>query len=291
MKYVGAHVSVRGGVENAPLNAKAIGAGAFALFTKNPRQWAARPLTSENVDRFRANMKKAGFSAGHVLPHAGYLLNLARADRVQRRATWKAFVDETARCELLGLKYINIHPGMTKGEISEKKGLGWVADCLNYTLEQTSGVTAVLENTTHKFSLGYRFEQLAAIIEGVEDKQRVGVCLDTCHAFGAGYDVRTAEDLDATMKALRKVIPLKYLKGAHLNDSKADLGSHIDRHENLGKGKIGTECFRALMNDRRFDNIPLILETRDPDLWPREIKMLHRFEPHSTGRDPRLHRL
>lgn len=276
MKFVGAHVSAAGGVENAPLNAEAIGAKAFALFTKNQRQWHAKPLTDESIEAFKANLKKVGIKPKHVLPHDSYLINLGHPEKAGIKKSRDAFFDEMQRCEQLGLKLLNFHPGAHLTKIDEETCLDRIADSINMALERSEGVTAVIENTAGQgTNLGHRFEHLAHIIDKVEDKKRVGVCLDTCHSFTAGYDLRTEEACEETFKEFGKIVGFKYLKGMHLNDSKPDLGSRVDRHESLGKGKLGLTVFRYIMNDKRFDDIPLILETIDSDLWEQEIKMLY----------------
>jgi deoxyribonuclease IV len=279
MKYVGAHVSASGGVQNAPLNAQAIGARAFALFTKNQRQWHAKPLTDEAVAAFRENLQAADIDACHVLPHDSYLINLGHPEPEGLEKSRAAFVEEMQRCEQLGLSLLNFHPGATLRKISETQSLRLVADSINWALEQTRGVTAVIENTAGQGStLGYRFEHLAEIIDRVEDKSRVGVCLDTCHTFVAGYDLRTVEVCDETFSRFEEIVGFDYLCGMHLNDSKPDLGARVDRHHSLGQGKIGWELFSYIMRDGRFDDIPLVLETIDETLWAEEIAALYAFE-------------
>jgi len=276
MKYVGAHVSASGGVENAPLNAAAIGARAFALFTKNQRQWQAKPLTTKSIDAFRANLEQAGIRPGHVLPHDSYLINLGHPEPEALAKSRAAFLDEMRRCGQLGLQLLNFHPGAHLGKIDEEACLARIAESVNLALEQTEGVTAVIENTAGQGTvLGWRFEHLAAIIDRVEDKSRVGVCLDTAHTFGAGYDLRTAAACAETFTEFDAVVGFRYLRGMHLNDSKAALGSRVDRHHSLGRGLIGLEAFRYIMRDPRFDGMPLVLETIDETLWPEEIRMLY----------------
>lgn len=276
MKRIGAHVSASGGVENAPLNAKAIGAKAFALFTKNQRQWKAKGLTEKSIEAFRENLKSASIAPEHVLPHDSYLINLGHPEGEALEKSRNAFLDEIQRCQQLGLKLLNFHPGSHLKKISEEQSLSLVAESINRTLEQTCDVTAVIENTAGQGSnLGYRFEHLAAIIDQVEDKTRVGVCLDTCHTFTAGYDLRTQQACDKTFEEFEQIVGFKYLRGMHLNDSKPDLGARVDRHESLGKGKIGWEAFNYIMNDPRFDEIPMILETIDSSLWAEEIRQLY----------------
>nr|CRH04928.1 endonuclease IV [Candidatus Magnetococcus massalia] len=276
MKYIGAHVSASGGVENAPLNASAIGAKAFALFTKNQRQWTAKPLADKQIEAFQANMEAGGFSAEQVLPHDSYLINLGHPEADKREKSLNAFIDEMSRCAQLGLTMLNFHPGSHLKKIDEAASLDLVVESLNTALDQTADVIAVIENTAGQGSnLGYKFEHLAHIIDGVEDKSRVGVCLDTCHTFTAGYDLRTQEAYDATMAQFDKLVGFKYLRGMHLNDSKPDLGSRVDRHHSIGEGKLGLEAFRIMMNDDRLNGIPMVLETIDETIWADEIKLLY----------------
>ena len=278
MKYIGAHVSASGGVENAIKNAKDIGATAFALFTKNQRQWLAPALTAEQITLFRTMMSEAGYEAGQVLPHDSYLINLGHPEQEGLQKSRESFFEEMRRCELLGLDRLNFHPGSHLKKISEEESLDRIAESINMALERTSGVMAVIENTAGQGSnLGFKFEHLAYIIDRVEDKSRVGVCLDTCHSFAAGYDLRTKEALDATFAEFERIVGFKYLKGMHLNDAMKPLGSRVDRHAPLGDGEIGWECFRYIMSDERFDNIPLILETPDEERWAQEIAQLKSF--------------
>lgn len=278
MKYFGAHVSASGGVENAIKNAKAIGATAFALFTKNQRQWLAPELTAAQIELFRKLMAEAGYEAWQVLPHDSYLINLGHPDQEGLDKSRESFFEEMRRCELLGLDRLNFHPGSHLKRISEEESLDRIAESINMALERTSGVTAVLENTAGQGSnLGFRFEHLAYIIDRVEDKSRVGVCLDTCHTFAAGYDLRTTEALDATFMEFDRVVGFSYLRGMHLNDAMRPLGSRVDRHSPLGDGEIGWECFKYIARDSRFDNIPLILETPDEARWSEEIAKLKEF--------------
>ncbi|QKI88398.1 deoxyribonuclease IV [Thiomicrorhabdus xiamenensis] len=276
MKYIGAHVSAAGGVENAPLRAYEIGATAFALFTKNQRQWVAKPLTPKSIDLFKERCERYGYGPGQILPHDSYLINLGHPDVDKRQKSLDAFIDELQRCEQLGIDRLNFHPGSHLREISEQQCMNLIAESINFALDQTSGVTAVLENTAGQGSnLGYTHEQLAYIIDKVEDKTRVGVCIDTCHAYAAGYDLKN--DYEGFIQNLVDVIGLEYLKGMHLNDSKATLGQKLDRHHSLGQGEIGWAFFEKLMQDTRIDNIPMTLETIEPDLWPQEIAQLKAF--------------
>jgi deoxyribonuclease IV len=275
MKYIGAHVSAAGGVENTPLNAQAIGATAFALFTKNQRQWTAKPLTEESIRRFKENCAAAGFTPDQILPHDSYLINLGHPEAAGLNKSRVAFIDEMQRCDQLGLRFLNFHPGSHLKKISEADCLDRIAASINLALDQTSGVTAVIENTAGQgTNLGHRFEHLAAIINGVHDQSRVGVCLDTCHTFSAGYDLTTPDGYDATLARFDAVVGVSFLKGLHLNDGKKSRGSRVDRHERLGKGTLGLETFRMIMTDPRFDNIPMILETPDPSRWAEEIRLL-----------------
>ncbi len=278
MKYVGAHTSASGGVTNAVLNAQSIGAKAFALFTKNQKRWDAKPLDTKTIDSFKEALHGSGILPRHVLPHDSYLINLGHPEDEKREKSMEAFLDEVQRCSLLGLDRLNFHPGSHLKQISEDECMARISEAMNITLDKTSGVTLVLENTAGQGSnLGWKFEHLAQIIDKVEDKSRVGVCIDTCHMFTAGYDIRTREAYDITMAQFENIVGFGYLKGMHINDSKPDLGSHVDRHESLGKGKIGLDAFRFIMNDERMDDIPLILETIDETIWADEIKLLYSF--------------
>lgn len=276
--WIGAHVSASGGVENAPENAQAIGANAFALFTKNQRRWDAKPLTETSISAFKQRCAQYGFSPEQVLPHDSYLINLGHPDAEALAKSRAAFVDEIQRCKQLGLVWLNFHPGSHLREISESECLTRIAESINQTLDQTEGVTAVLEATAGQGSnLGNRFEHLAEIIEQVTDKTRIGVCIDTCHIFAAGYDLRTPEACEQTFAEFERLVGFSYLKAMHLNDSKGGLGSRIDRHHSLGQGEIGWPVFEYLLQDPRFQRMPLILETIEPAIWPEEIQQLRNF--------------
>ncbi len=278
MKWVGAHVSIAGGIENAPANAHAIGARGFALFTKNQRQWQAKPLGSDQIDRFQQAMEQYGFHAGQVLPHDSYLINLGHPEAAGREKSLSAFIDELQRCRELGLDRLNFHPGSHLKKIDEEQCLDYIAESLNRALEQTEGVSAVIENTAGQGSnLGYRFEHLAYLIDRIEDRSRIGVCIDTCHTFAAGYDLRTAEEYHQTMAEFEAIVGFDYLMGMHINDCKSAFGSRVDRHHSLGEGTIGLEPFRQIMNDPRIDNVPLVLETSNSDIWDQEIALLYRM--------------
>jgi len=276
MKYVGAHVSIAGGVENAPLNAEQIGAKAFAMFTKNQRQWQAKPLEEQSIRSFRENLERVGIKRQHVLPHDGYLINLGNPDPGKRQNSVKAFIDEAQRVEQLGLLFLNFHPGSHLREISEEHCLDLIAAGVREAVAQTSEVVFVLESTAGQGSnIGYTFEQLAAIIERVGVRERMGVCLDTCHLYAAGYDIKG--NYHEVFTHFEQVLGFDLLKGMHLNDSKSTLGQKLDRHNSLGEGHLGWEVFRQIMRDTRFNNIPLVLETIDSERWPEEIAQLYRF--------------
>jgi len=276
-KYIGAHVSAAGGVENAPVNAHKIGATAFALFTKNQRQWKAKPLTDENIKKFKENCEKYGYKPGQILPHDSYLINLGHPEKEALQKSRDAFLDEMQRCEQLGIDRLNFHPGSHLNKISEKECLATIANSINLALEKTKGVTAVIENTAGQgTNLGFSFYQIKEIIGQVEDKSRVGVCIDTCHAYSAGYDI--LNNFENVFNEFEDVIGFGYLKGMHLNDSKKELASKVDRHHSMGEGTLGWEPFRMIMNDSRFDGIPLILETPDDQRWAEEIKTLKNMQ-------------
>ena len=276
MKYVGAHVSATGGVSKAPINAHEINAKAFALFVKNQRRWDANPLEKEEIEKFKEEIKKYDYNLEYILPHAGYLINLGNPETEKREKSYNAFIDEVNRCEELGILYINVHPGSHLKEISEDECIDLIADSINIVHSKTKYASVIIENTAGQGSnIGYKFEHLRDIIKKVKDKSRIGVCIDTCHSFAAGYDLRTKETYEKTMSDFGEIVGFNYLKGIHLNDSMYDLGLKKDRHENLLKGKLGEECFRLIMNDDRLDNMPIILETIDETLWAKEIEYLY----------------
>ena len=290
-KFVGAHTSASGGVFNAILNAQEIGAKAFALFTKNQKRWDAKPLDAKTLDTWFNTLEKSGIQAKHILPHDSYLINLGNPDEQKLIKSRMAFIDELERCDILGLDKLNFHPGshLVKLSVKDKKDtelvtkienncLDLIAESINIALDKTKNVKAVMENTAGQgTNLGYKFEHLAYIIDKIEDKSRIGVCIDTCHMFTAGYDIRTRETYDETWSNFDELIGSKYLMGMHINDSKPSLGSRVDRHHSLGKGEIGLDAFRFIMNDERMDDIPLILETIDSSIWKQEIELLYSF--------------
>jgi deoxyribonuclease-4 len=276
MKYIGAHVSASGGVENAPLNAQKIGAKAFAIFTKNQKQWKSAPLTESSISKFKENCRTYGIKPEFVLPHDGYLINPGSPDPEMLAKSREALLDEMQRCMQLGLTMLNFHPGAHLNKVAEEDCIKTIAESINIILQKTTGVAAIIENTAGQGSaIGHRFEQLKAIIDLVDDKSRIGVCFDTCHAYAAGYDIKSEEGYAKTFKDFDSIIGLNYLRGFHLNDAKKGLGSRVDRHESIGKGDLGPETFIRIMNDPRFDNMPIILETPDEELWAEEIGWLY----------------
>ncbi len=278
MKYLGAHVSASGGLHNAPENAHEIGANAFALFTKNQRQWVAKPLTEGEIAQFKEACAKYGYTAAQILPHDSYLINLGSPNEEGLQKSRGAFIEEMKRCADLGLDRLNFHPGSHLKEISVDECIRRVAESINIALDKTTGVTAVIENTAGQGSnIGFAFEHLAAIIDKVEDKSRVGVCIDTCHAFAAGYDLSTELGFTQVFDEFERIIGFNYLRGMHLNDAMKSVGSKVDRHSSLGEGMLGIIPFQMIMKDCRFNNIPLIMETPNPDIWKEELEMLRGF--------------
>ena len=281
MKYIGAHVSAAGGVFNAPLNASLIGAKAFALFTRNQKRWTSPPLGDKDISLFREYLEKSEISPEQVLPHDSYLINLGNPDLDKRKKSYDAFLDEIRRVEQLGLKYLNFHPGSHLKEVSEEQCIEIIADSLNSIMKETEGssTVAVIENTAGQgTNIGYKFEHLKTIIDLLENKERIGVCLDTCHTYSAGYDIKTESGFNQTMDDFERIVGFDFLCGMHLNDSKKDYASRVDRHDSLGRGTLGLDPFSYIMNDSRFDDIPLILETPEPELWESEIKLLYSLE-------------
>lgn len=278
IKYIGAHVSAEGGVENAPINAHNIGANAFAFFTKNQRRWEANPLTEKNIALFKENCAKYDILPKNILPHDSYLINLGHPETEGLEKSRTAFLDEMRRCEQLGLIYLNFHPGSHLNKHSLDECIRVIAESINIALDQTKGVSAIIENTAGQgTNVGYSFVHLAQIIDQVEDKSRVGVCLDTCHTYSAGYDIKTEEGYKKTFEEFDSLVGAHYLKAIHLNDTKKELGSRVDRHDSLGKGFLEIDFFKRFINDPRFDNMPIILETPDTTIWKEEIELLRSF--------------
>ena len=276
MKFIGAHVSCGGGVENAPLNASAIQAKAFALFTKNQRQWTAPPLSEMSIAAFKNNCAKLGYSPDHILAHDSYLINLGNSDKDKHAQSLSAFLDELWRCNILGIKLLNFHPGSHLKVLSEDDCLKLIAESVRHALNEVPNVVAVFENTAGQgTNVGYSFEHLARLLELVDMPERTGVCLDTCHAYAAGYDLKDAENYEKVMSDFDRIVGFRNLRGVHLNDSKGKLGSHLDRHDSIGKGTLGNETFERMMKDPRLDNIPIILETIDDTIWQQEIAQLY----------------
>ncbi len=275
MKFIGAHVSANGGVFTAPERAFQIGANCFAFFLKNQRQWVAKPYTAEEIEKFKQELKKYKFQTDKILPHSGYLINLGSGDAVIAEKSLQSFIDELRRVKQLGLKYLNIHPGSHKNLISESECIKLIAGNINSALDAVEEVSVVLENTAGQGSaVGYRFQHLRDIIDLVKEKHRVGCCLDTCHAFAAGYKIDTANDFQKVMDEFTVIIGKDKLWAAHLNDAKNAFNSKVDRHQNLLRGNLTVETFSFIINSDCFENIPLILETIDESLWAEEISWL-----------------
>jgi len=278
MKYFGAHVSAEGGVENAPLNAKEIGATAFAFFTKNQRRWESPPLSAKSISLFKENCAKMEFSTAQILPHDGYLINLGHPDKEALEKSRHSFNDEVLRAELLGLSLLNFHPGSHLNLITIDECLSRISESINRALEKTKQVTAVIENTAGQGSnLGFSFSHLAQIIDKVEDKSRIGICIDTCHTYSAGYDLKTETGYKQTWEEFDEIVGARYLRAIHLNDTKKEFGSRVDRHENIGMGLLGKDLFSRMMKDPRFEEIPIILETPDSSRWADEIGWLKKI--------------
>lgn len=275
-KYIGAHVSASGGVSNVFKNANKINARAIALFTKNQRRWDSKPLEEKEIQKFKKLMAESKISADHILPHNSYLQNLGNADIEKREKSLNSFIDEMERCNLLGLKYINIHPGSHLNQISVDECIKLIAESINIAHKKVPNIVVVLENTAGQGSnIGSNFSEIRKIIDLIEDKERIGVCLDTCHTLASGYELKDEEGYNKTFEEFENVIGFKYLRGIHLNDSKFDTGSRKDRHDSINKGVIGEEFFIRFMNDERFNNIPIILETVDDTIWKEEIEYLY----------------
>lgn len=275
MLYIGPHTSIQGSLEHAPLQAHSLGATAFALFTKNQRQWASKPITEEQAHQFKKACASLGFTKAQILPHDSYLINLGNPDEQKRRQSLEAFVDEMQRVSLLGLDKLNFHPGAHVNKTDRESCLRLVSQSLDEAMDRVEGVMPVIETTAGQGSnVGSSFEELDMLLQFSKQRYRLGVCIDTCHIFAAGYDLRSEEAFENTMQKFERIVGFNYLQGMHLNDAKSTLNSHLDRHESLGKGSIGIEAFIRIAKDRRFHAIPLILETVDSSLWSEEIALL-----------------
>ncbi|KAI0786179.1 xylose isomerase-like protein [Abortiporus biennis] len=299
---VGPHVSAAGGIENTIINAASIGANAFALFVKSQRKWASSPLTEHSISTFKTRLKEFNYDVNHILPHGSYLVNLGNPDEAKREKSYQCFLDDLKRCELLGLKLYNFHPGSTVGQATPEESLSFIAECINRAHKATDDITIVLENMAGSGNvLGSTFAQLGTVIVQVNDKSRVGVCLDTCHMFAAvshspfilnscsyGTRAMTYELKKVGMTVFDREVGLKYLRGMHLNDSKSELNSKKDRHENIGLGHLKLSTFSHILTDPRTQNIPLILETpafdgpggtlaEGMDIWKKEIEVLNKI--------------
>jgi deoxyribonuclease-4 len=273
---LGAHVSVAGGLHLGPVEGKSIGAQVIQVFTRNQRQWAAKPVSDEEAAQFRASVKEHGIEC--VMSHASYLLNLGAPTNEARRRSAATFREELARCAKLGVQLLNFHPGAHLGA-GDESALRLIADCVREAIETTpdsQSVTLVIENTAGQGScVGHRFEHLADLLERIGHPDRLGVCLDTQHSFAAGYDVKSEEGFERVIAEFDRVVGLARLKAFHLNDSKVALGGRVDRHQCLGEGEIGFELFARLMNDRRFAALPGFLETPGgPPIWKKEIRRM-----------------
>lgn len=278
MKFIGAHVDATPTLASAPQNAAAIGAAAFAFNTAPANVWGAPDPSPEECQAFKDACRDNGFSAAAILPHSGFLMNLGSPDARKLAMSRKALTDEFGRCALLGLSMINFHPGATLNLIDDDECLQRIAKGIDAAHQKHPGITAVVENTAGQGSnLGYGLEHLARIIELVADKTRIGVCIDTCHAYAAGYDLADEEGYDRFWADFDRLIGAQYLRGMHLNDAARPLASRIDRHAPIGAGNLGNRFFARLLADPRTDGIPLILETPDPSLWPAEIAALYGY--------------
>ncbi|MGB9823613.1 MAG: deoxyribonuclease IV [Candidatus Hydrothermia bacterium] len=257
MGILGAHISIAGGVELAPERGKSLGCESIQIFTKNQRQWFSKELTSETIETFKSNVKKHKIKK--VVVHDSYLINLAARDIELLNKSREAFIDEAKRAWLLGIPFLVFHPG-SNPDLEE--GIKLIAESINETLDKIPDINLLLETTAGQGNaIGRTFEELARIMELVEKKERVGICFDTAHAFESGYDISNEEGYYKTFETFNSIIGLEKLKCFHLNDSKTPLGSNVDRHEHIGKGLLGLKAFELLLNDVRFHDHPMILET------------------------------
>jgi deoxyribonuclease-4 len=260
-QLLGAHTSINGGVSTAVDLAGKLKFTAMQIFTKNNNRWFAKPLTEEEINKYKTKLEASNIK--FVVSHDCYLINLCARDEIMLVKSRDAFIDELQRCEQLGIPHLNFHPGAHLG-LGEEDGIKLIAESLNIAHQKTSGfkVSSMLETTAGQgTSIGYRFEHLRKIIDLVEEKERMTVCIDTAHIFAAGYDIKVAKNYDIVIKEFDNIIGIDRLKCFHMNDSKKQLGSRVDRHENIGDGFIGLEGFSNIMNDKRIEMVPKILET------------------------------
>ncbi len=277
MHIIGPHTSIAGGLYRAAEQAASLGATGFGMFTKNQLQWRAKPITGEEADRFRETCASLGFEAGQILVHGSYLINLANTDEEKWQRALAAFIDEIERVETLSLKLLNFHPGSHLGQLDTRTACRRVAAALDRAIEATEYANLVIENTSGSGStLGSTFEELAMIMEASHHRERIGCCIDTCHAHTAGYDLSTIEGFETAIARFDAVVGLDKLWGMHLNDAKSTAGSRLDRHASLGAGTIGWQTFDHIAGDERFASIPLVLETVDESLWEAEVARLRR---------------
>ena len=278
---LGAHVSTQGGVDNAPGNGKELGITAIQIFAKNQRQWKAKPLEQERIDHWHEEVKVCGIT--HQVSHTSYLINLCAPVEENRRKSIDSLVDELERAEALGLTHVVLHPGSHLKQ-GEEWGLSEIAHSLDIVHERTAGFKAkvTLENTAGQgTNLGYRFEQLARIIEQTHEHERLAVCYDTCHGFSAGYDIVGKEMYEKTFAEFDRIVGLERLQLFHINDTKKPLASKVDRHDHIGEGELGLEPFRMLLNDSRFVDVPAYLETPEDELggYEHDLEVLRGLMP------------
>ncbi len=257
---LGAHMSVAGGLDQAIVKGESIGCTTIQIFTKSNRQWFAKSLDDQDIIKFKTTLEQSIIKK--VIVHAAYLINVASTNPLVKQKSTKALIQELYRCSQLGISYLVLHPG-SKGEMNENAATTQIANELNEAIKATPDNTMILLETMagQGSNLCYRFEQLAAIYAQIENKKRIGICFDTCHAFAAGYDFRSRESYEKLWNLFDTILDISLIKAIHINDSKKNLGARVDRHEHIGKGQLGLEPFRLLFNDPRFFNIPKILET------------------------------
>jgi len=276
MKYIGAHMSISGGLDQVVIQSQKLNATAFAFFLSNPLRWKLAKLHDSEIESFMFLCKKFNYTSDQILPHSGYLINLGHPVDLCLEKSRLTFINEIINCKKLGLSCLNFHPGSHLRRISEQSCLDRIACSINLALKSTTGVKLVIENTAGQGSnLGYCFEHLSDIICKVKDKTRIGVCLDTCHLHASGYDLETELGCKKTFEDFDNIVGLHYLSGIHMNDSKTVRNSRVDRHHNLGKGCIGKLAFRWIIQNINFKLFPIILETQDKNLWKKEIDWIN----------------